>query len=199
MERVSFTRMKDGTRDDYLLLEEFERKHAEGLVDRLLAQLRALKDEPLPLQVDRLEHSLQAATRAHRDGADEELVVAALLHDIGDELAPYNHCELAAAILRPYVSERTYWIVKYHGEFQAHYYAHHFDGDPDGRDRHRDNPHYDACVEFCENWDQEAFDPAYQSLPLAFFEPMVRRIFAREPFKHDRANVGTSRQETSAD
>ena len=199
MERVSFTRMKDGTRDDYLLLEEFERKHAEGLVDRLLAQLRALKDEPLPLQVDRLEHSLQAATRAHRDGADEELVVAALLHDIGDELAPYNHCELAAAILRPYVSERTYWIVKYHGEFQAHYYAHHFDGDPDGRDRHRDNPHYDACVEFCEKWDQEAFDPAYQSLPLAFFEPMVRRIFAREPFKHDRANVGTSRQETSAD
>lgn len=199
MERVSFTRMKDGTRDDYLLLEEFERKHAEGLVDRLLAQLRALKDEPLPLQVDRLEHSLQAPTRAHRDGADEEMVVAALLHDIGDELAPYNHCELAAAILRPYVSERTYWIVKYHGEFQAHYYAHHFDGDPDGRDRHRDNPHYDACVEFCEKWDQEAFDPAYQSLPLAFFEPMVRRIFAREPFKHDRANVGTSRQETSAD
>ena len=193
MERVSFTRMKDGTKEDYLLVEEFERKHAEGVVDRLLAQLVALKDEPLPLQIDRLEHSLQCATRAHRDGADEELVVAALLHDIGDELAPYNHCELAASILRPYVSERTYWIVKYHGEFQAHYYAHHFGGDVNSRDRHRNSPHYDACVEFCEKWDQEAFDPSYQSEPLEFFIPMVRRIFAREPFKHDRNNVGTTR------
>src|SRR5688572_15919528 len=133
MKKVSFTRMKDGTRDDYLLLEEAEKKHADGLVDRLLSQLIALKDEPLPLQVDRLEHSLQCATRAHRDGADEEIVVAALLHDIGDELAPYNHCELAAAVLRPYVSERTYWVVKYHGVFQAHYYADHFDGDVNAR------------------------------------------------------------------
>lgn len=192
MEKVSFTRMRDGTREDYLMIEHFERKHAEGLVDRLLAQLRALKDEPLPLQVDRLEHSLQAATRAHRAGADEEMVVAALLHDIGDELAPYNHCELAAAILRPYVSERTYWIVKYHGEFQAHYYASHFGADPDSRDRHRDNPHYQACVEFCEQWDEVSFDPDYDSLPLEYFEPMVRRIFAREPFKHDRGNIGSA-------
>lgn len=193
MDTVSFTRMKDGTREDYLLIERYEARHAAGLVDRLLAQLRALKDEPLPLQVDRLEHSLQAATRAYRDGADEEMVVAALLHDIGDELAPYNHCELAAAILRPYVSERTYWVVKYHGVFQAHYYAHHYGQDPNARDRYRDSPHYQACVEFCDRWDQEAFDPAYDSLPLEFFEPMVRRVFAREPFKHDRANIGSTR------
>jgi predicted HD phosphohydrolase len=192
METVSFTRMKDGTRQDYLLLEEAERRHAEGLVDRLMAQLVGLKDEPLPLQVDRLEHSLQCATRAHRDGADEEIVVAALLHDIGDELAPYNHCELAAAILRPYVSERTYWVVKYHGLFQAHYYAHHYQQDPDARDRYRDSPYYQDCVDFCEKWDQESFDPAYQSLPLEFFEPMIRRIFSREPFKHDRANIGSA-------
>ncbi|MGE0551978.1 MAG: HD domain-containing protein [Gemmatimonadales bacterium] len=191
MDTVSFTRMKDGTREDYVLIEQFEAKHAEGLVDRLLGQLRALADEPLPLKVDRLEHSLQTATRAHRDGADEELVVAALLHDIGDELAPYNHCELAAAILRPYVSERTYWVVKHHGVFQSHYYAAHFGDDPEARDRYRDSPHYDACVEFCERWDQESFDPSYESLPLAFFEPMVRRIFARRPFMHDRANIGT--------
>jgi predicted HD phosphohydrolase len=174
------------------MIEEAERQHAEGVVDRILAQLRALKDEPLPLQVDRLEHCLQAATRAHRDGADEEMVVAALLHDIGDELAPYNHCELAAAILRPYVSEQTYWVVKYHGEFQAHYYAHHYGSDPNTRDRHRNNPHFQACADFCEKWDQEAFDPNYDSLPLEFFEPMVRRIFAREPFKHDRANIGST-------
>jgi predicted HD phosphohydrolase len=193
MQKVSFTRMKDGTREDYLLIEDAERKHADGLVDRLLAQLVALKDEPLPLQVDRLEHSLQAATRAYRDGADEEMVVAALLHDIGDELAPYNHCEVAAAILRPYVSEETYWVVKYHGVFQAHYYAQHYDRDTNERDRYKDSPHYQACVDFCEKWDQEAFDPAYQTEPLEFFEPMVRRIFAREPFKHDRANIGTAR------
>jgi len=183
--------MKDGTREDYLLLETAERKHAEGLVDRLLAQLRGLEDEPLPLQVDRLEHSLQCATRAYRDGADEEIVVAAALHDIGDELAPYNHCELAAAILRPYVSERTYWVVKYHGLFQAHYYAQHYDAEVNARDRHKDNPHYQACVDFCEKWDQEAFDPSYDTLPLEFFEPMIRRVFAREPFKHDRANIGS--------
>ena len=192
MRKVTFTRMQDGTREDYLMIEEAERQHAEGVVDRILAQLRALKDEPLPLQVDRLEHCLQAATRAHRDGADEEMVVAALLHDIGDELAPYNHCELAAAILRPYVSEQTYWVVKYHGEFQAHYYAHHHGSDPNTRDRHRNNPHFQACADFCEKWDQEAFDPNYDSLPLEFFEPMVRRIFAREPFKHDRANIGST-------
>jgi predicted HD phosphohydrolase len=192
MELVSFTRMKDGTREDYLLLEEAEKKHAEGLVDRLFAQLHALKNEPLPIQVDRLEHCLQCATRAHRDGADEEMVVAALLHDIGDELAPYNHCELAAAILRPYVSERTYWVVKYHGVFQAHYYAQHYDANPHERERYKDSPHYQACVDFCEKWDQEAFDPAYPSEPLEFFEPMVRRVFAREPFKHDRANIGTA-------
>ena len=191
MESVSFTRMENGTREDYLLIEKFERQHAKGLVDRLLAQLRGLKDVSLPLQVDRLEHCVQCATRAHRDGADEEMVVAAVLHDIGDELAPYNHCELAAAILRPYVSDRTYWVVKYHGEFQAHYYAHHYGQDPNTRDHHKDNPHYQACVDFCEKWDQEAFDPGYHSLPLEFFEPMVRRVFAREPFKHDRANIGS--------
>ena len=191
MEKVSFTRMSDGTREDYLMIEVYERKHAETVVDRILGQLRALKDEPLPLQVDRLEHSLQTATRAWKDGASEEMVVACLLHDIGDELAPYNHCEVAAAILRPYVSEETYWVVKYHGEFQAHYYAHHHGTFTDTRARHKDSPHYQACVDFCSRWDQEAFDPAYQSQPLEFFEPMVRRIFAREPFKHDRGNVGT--------
>jgi len=195
MQQVSFTRMADGTKADYEMITEAERRHAEGLVDRLLAQLRALADEPLPLRVNRLEHSLQCATRALRDGADEEMVVAALLHDIGDELAPYNHCEVAAAILRPYVSDRTYWIVKMHGLFQVYYYGHLLDLDRNARDRYRDHPYYADCVEFCEKWDQEAFDPDYESLPLEAFEPMVRRIFAREPFKLDRENPA---QETPA-
>ena len=128
------------------------------------------------------EHSLQSATRAHRDGADEETVVAALLHDIGDLLAPHNHSELAAAVLRPYVSERTYWVVRQHGLFQSYYYAHHMGGDRNARDRYIDHPWYQDAVDFCHRWDQSSFDPEYESLPLEFFEPMVRRIFAREPF-----------------
>ena len=189
---VSFRRMEDGTREDYLLLDRSEREYAAGLPDRVLRALRQLGTSLDAYPVSRLEHSLQVATRAEAAGADEELVLGALLHDIGDELAPYNHCELAAAILRPYVSEQTYWVVKYHGEFQAHFYAHHFGSDPNTRDRHSNNPHFQACADFCEKWDQEAFDPNYDSLPLEFFEPMVRRIFAREPFKHDRANIGST-------
>ena len=129
-----------------------------------------------------LEHSLQSATRAHRDGADEEMVVAALLHDIGDLLSPYNHSEMAAAVLRPYVSEKTYWIVRHHGLFQSYYYAHHSGGDRNARDAYRDHPWYQATVDFCERWDQSSFDPEYDSLPLEFFEPVVKRVFAREPF-----------------
>ena len=129
-----------------------------------------------------MEHSLQCATRAHRDGADEEMVVAALLHDIGDLLSPFNHSELAAAVLRPYVAERTYWIVRHHGLFQSYYYAHHTGGDRHARDAYRDHPWYQDTVEFCHRWDQSSFDPTYELLPLEFFEPMVRRIFGRAPF-----------------
>ena len=198
MKTVSFNQMKDMTLDDLLLVEDVERHYAEGLADRVLEGMRRLKDEPTPLKVDRLEHSLQTATRAHRDGADEETVVAALIHDIGDLLAPYNHCEVGAAILRPYVSEKTYWIVKYHGIFQAFYYAHLNGGDRYARDRFKDHAHYQACVEFCEKWDMPAFDPTYQSLPLAFFEPMVRRLFAREPFQFDRRVRITSAETAGA-
>ena len=136
--------------------------------------------------MDRLEHSLQSATRAYRDGADEEMVVAALLHDIGDLLSPYNHSEMAAAVLRPYVSEKTHWIVRHHGLFQSYYYAHHTGGDRNARDAYRDHPWYQDTVDFCHKWDQSSFDPDYESLPLEFFEPMVRRIFAREPFSEAR-------------
>ena len=131
--------------------------------------------------MDRLEHSLQCATRAYRDEANEEMVIAALLHDIGDLLAPLNHSEMAAAVLKPYVSEETYWIVKHHGIFQAYYYAHHIGGDPNAREQFRDHPCFEATVQFCEMWDQPSFDPAYATMPLEHFEPMLRRIFARDP------------------
>ncbi len=179
---VSFTSMAAGTREDYELLERLEADFAAGAADRVLEQLRGLAGSLAGYQVDRLEHSLQCATRAHRDGADEEMVVAALLHDIGDLLSPHNHSEMAAAVLRPYVSERVYWIVRQHGLFQSYYYAHHTGGARNARDRYLDHPWYQDAVDFCHRWDQPSFDPAYESRPLEFFEPLVRRIFAREPF-----------------
>ena len=180
---VSFRQMKDGTREDYLLLEEYEQAFAAGVADRVLAGLKRLSDSFGGYAVTRLEHSLQAATRAARDGADEELVIAALVHDIGDELAPYNHAQVSAAIIRPYVREQVSWIVEQHGLFQTYYYLHHFGGDRNIRDRLREHPWYADCAHFCAAWDQSSFDPDYPTEPLEFFEPMLRRIFARPP--HD--------------
>ena len=178
---VSFRQMKDGTREDYLLLDESERAYAASLADRVLESLAGLDHSLEGYPVSRLGHSLQAATRAARDRADEELIVAALVHDIGDELAPYNHAELAAAMLRPYVRAEVSWIVRQHGLFQNYYYVHHLGGDRNARDRFRDHPWYASCAHFCATWDQCSFDPEYPSEPLAFFEPMVRRIFGRTP------------------
>jgi len=177
MDVVSFTRMADGTREDYEFLDEKEHEFVSALPDRLLAGLRSLGDSFSGYSISRLEHSLQSATRAHRAGESEEMVVAALLHDIGDMLAPLSHSEMAAAILRPFVSEKTYWIIKYHGLFQMYYYAHHLGGDRHARDRFADHPWYDDAVRFCEVYDQNCFDPHYESESLEFFEPMVRRIF----------------------
>jgi predicted HD phosphohydrolase len=185
---VSFRQMQHGTREDYLLLDESERRYAAGLGDRVLQALRKLDHSLEGYPLSRLQHSLQAATRALRDAADEEMVVAALIHDIGDELAPYNHAELAAAILRPYVRPEVTWIVAQHGLFQNYYYLHHFGGDRHARERLRDHPGYAACVHFCAAWDQCSFDPDYQSETLEYFEPMLRRIFARAP--HDPRYLG---------
>ena len=180
---VSFRRMEDGTREDYLLLDEAEQRYAAGLGTRVLESLRSLAHSVEGYPVTRLQHSLQAATRALRDGADEEMIVAALLHDIGDELAPYNHAEVGAAILKPYVRAEVTWVVQQHGLFQNYYYVHHFGADRNGRDRLRDHPYYQSCVHFCAAWDQRSFDPDYPSESLEFFEPLVQRIFTRPP--HD--------------
>ena len=180
---VSFRHMQDGTREDYLLLDESERAYATGLAERVLEQLRRLDHSLMGYPLSRLQHSLQAATRAMQDGADDEMVLAALLHDIGDELAPYNHAEYAASILRPYVRPEVTWIVEQHGLFQNYYYVHHFGGDRNARERFRDHPWYEACVHFCAAWDQCSFDPNYRSEALDAFEPLVRQIFARSP--HD--------------
>jgi predicted HD phosphohydrolase len=185
---VSFQRMEDGTREDYEFLERSEREYALRLPDTILGALRKLDHTLQGYPVSRLEHSLQTATRAQRDGADDELVAAALIHDIGDDLAPYNHAEVAAGILRPYVRAEVTWIVEQHGLFQSYYYAHHSGGNRDARDRFLGHPWYDACKNFCANWDQCSFDPGYGWQPLTSFEPLIRTIFTRPP--HDPRFVG---------
>ena len=181
MSKVQFTEMKHGSKEDYELLSKFEKEFAEKLPDRILEALRNLGDSMDGYQVSRLEHSLQSATRAERDGADEEMIVATLLHDIGDSLAPFNHSQLVASVLRPYVSEKIYWIMLHHGLFQEYYYAHHVGRDRNVRDQFKNHQYYQDAVDFCENWDQKSFDPEYDSFPLEHFEPMVRNIFSREP------------------
>ena len=161
---VSFRRMQDGTREDYLLLDEAERRYAEGLGERVLEGLRKLDHSLEGYPVSRLGHSLQAATRALRDGADEELIVAALIHDIGDELAPYNHCEIAAAILRPYVRAEVTWIVAQHGLFQNYYYVHHLGGDRHARERLRDHPWYEASRSRPSSRSCDASSPAHHTI-----------------------------------
>lgn len=182
MHTVSFRQMKDGTADEYRFLQELEHNYIQSLPERLLNSLQNLGSSLQGYQVSRLEHSLQSATRAEADGADIEYIVAALLHDIGDELAPENHSQFAASILRPYVREEVTWVIEMHGLFQMQYYAHHYALDPDGYLAYKDHPWFDACCHFCEHWDQAAFDPDYPSKPLAYFAPMVKEIFSRKAF-----------------
>lgn len=181
MKTVSFINMADGTAQDYALLEKYEEEFAKGLPERILHALTKLEDSFSGYRISRLEHSLQAATRAHRDGREVEYVVTALVHDIGDELAPFSHSEMVAAILRPYVSEKLYWIVKHHGIFQMYYYAHHIGGDRHARERFKDHRWYQDAIEFCEYYDQNCFDPDYKSETLEYFRPMLKSIFGRKP------------------
>lgn len=186
MENIGFTRMEDGTREEYAFLESLEKQALKKLPDRLMSMLTCAEDALPGYRITRLEHSLQSATRAFRDGRDEDYVVMALLHDIGDGVAPMNHSAVAGAILRPYVSERLHWVVRHHGLFQMYYYAHHVGLDRDARDRYRDSPYFNDTVEFCEQYDQNCFNPDYENKPLAFFEPMLRNVLGREGFSEVR-------------
>ncbi len=182
MEKVKFTQMKDGTKEDYLLLEKHEKKYIEGTADRLIKFMSSLNTTLEGYKITRLEHSLQTATRALNDKADDEMIVAALLHDIGDELAPLNHSEYAAAVLKPYVSDKTHWVVEKHGEFQMYYYAHHLGGNRNQREKYKGHKYYQDTINFCENWDQKSFDPNFKSLSLENFKPLVYKIFSRKPY-----------------
>ena len=182
MKKVSFTEMKKGTKEDYLFLDKHEKDFAKKTAERILKFMSNLTETLEGYQISRLEHSLQSATRAYKNKESEEMVVAALLHDIGDELAPMNHSEYAATILKPYVSEKTHWIIEKHGEFQMYYYAHHLGGNRNKRDKYKNHKYYQDTINFCEKYDQSSFDPNYKSLPLEFFRPMVKKIFSRKPY-----------------
>jgi predicted HD phosphohydrolase len=177
--RAGFHAMTEGTAEDWQAISAaaapFNRAHA----DRLLEALRALSHDCGGFAVDRLEHSLQTATRAFRDGRDEEYVVCALMHDIGDLMGPSNHAEVGAVIMKPYVSEANHWMMEKHGIFQGYYFFHHLGLDRDLREQFRGHPHFEYCAQFCHLYDQSSFDPNYDSLPLEAFEPMLRRVVAR--------------------
>ena len=190
MDHVKFTAMKDGDKEDYDFLTEHEIEYTKGTADRLLNALESLDESLSGYQVTRLEHSTQAATRAWRDGADIDWVVSALLHDIGDIFAPYNHDEYAASILKPFVREQCTWVVEKHGDFQMIYYGHHVGGNKHKRDRWKGDQYFDDCAEFCERWDQSSFDPNYENLPLSFFAPMVHEVFARKAYDLDVTRPG---------
>ncbi len=190
MDRVKFTAMKDGDKEDYDFLAEHEVAYTKGTAARLLKAMISLDEGLSGYQITRLDHSLQAATRAERDGADTDWIVAALLHDIGDIFAPYNHDEYAATILRPFVREQVTWVVEKHGDFQMIYYGEHVGANPDKRDAYRDSPYFDDCATFCERWDQSSFDPAYNILPLSHFAARVEAVFAREPYDPDVIKAG---------
>jgi predicted HD phosphohydrolase len=177
--RAKFHAMTEGTQEDWLVIAAHSVAHARELPSRLLAHLQLLKGDFGGFAVDRLEHCLQTATRAHQAGEDEEYVVCALLHDIGDTLGPANHADIAAAIVKPYVSEVNHFIVEKHGIFQGYYFFQFLGLDRDLRSEYRDHPHYGACARFCEVYDQAAFDPGFVSMPIEAFAPMVARVFAR--------------------
>lgn len=182
MQNVAFTQMKDGTTEEYLFLQQLEHQYIRDLPDRLMESLRGLGTSLQGYQISRLEHSLQSATRAEADGADLDMVVGALIHDIGDALAPENHSQMAAAILRPYVRAEVTWVIEMHGLFQMEYYAHHFGKDPNAYLVYKEHPWFASCHRFCACYDQAAFDPDYFSKPLEYFEPLLREVFSRKAF-----------------
>jgi|TARA_B110000438_G_scaffold303746_1_gene366950 predicted HD phosphohydrolase len=179
LKQATFTEMLNGTEEDYAIIGEHSSDFAKQLPDRILNHLDLLKGDTGGFAVDRYTHCLQTATRAFKDGRDEEYVVCALLHDIGDTIASANHADLAATMLEPFVSEKNYWIVKHHGIFQGYYFFEFLGLDKNMRDEFKDSEHWRDCAEFCAKYDQNSFDPEYENMPIAEFEQMVRNVFSK--------------------
>ncbi len=176
LQQAKFHAMTESTMEDWAAIGRAAQGHRGQHVDQIVNHLNLLKGDTGGFAVDRLEHSLQTATRAHQAGQDEEYVVCALVHDIGDMLLPASHAELGAAILKPYISERNFWMMEKHGIFQGYYFFHHLGLDRDMRDAYRGHPDFEYTAQFCHLYDQNSFDPAFQSMPLEAFVPMMRRV-----------------------
>ena len=204
---ATYPSLAEATPEDFSTQDITFAHVATSQADRVLSLLQNETDQTFLHCLDLLEHSLQTATRAYRNNEDEELVVVALLHDIGEVLSPGNHGEVAAGLLKPYVSDQNHWLLLHHEIYQAHYYAEAMNQRPnmapinkDLRDRFKDHEHHQHTIDFCENYDQKSFDVNYETLPLEFFEPMVRNIFARTPWKHtgDLCEPGKSKKELAS-
>ena len=176
---TSFRRMDQGTQKDWdVIMAESEIVMAQ-MPERVLALLESLRTITSGFAVDQLVHVTQTATRAQRAGADDELVVASLCHDIGKAISVLNHPAVAADIIGPYVRPEVEWMIRYHQDFQGKHYYGFIGMDPDSRERHRGHPNFELTAVFADEWDQASFDPDYDTLPLAHFEPLVRSVFAR--------------------
>jgi predicted HD phosphohydrolase len=174
--------MAESTAEQWAVIGQETARHQGRVADRALWLLRSLEEVTDGFAVDQLEHSLQTATRAERAGADAEMVVACLCHDIGKAVSVPNHPRIAAEILRPYVREEVFHVIRTHQDFQGRHYYHHFGGDPDARLAYRDQPWFGLAETFADEWDQASFDPDYPSQPLGHFEPLVREVFSRPRF-----------------
>ena len=179
LQRAKFTSMTVSTQEEWMAIGQISAPYNRQMPDRMLAHLKMLGDDEGGFAVNRLEHSLQTATRAFKDGRDEEYVVCALIHDIGDVLSPSNHAEMGAMVLKPYISEQNHWMMDKHGIFQGYYFFHHLGLDRDMRDQFRGHPHFEYCAQFCHLYDQNSFDPNYQSMAVEDFEPMLRRVLEK--------------------
>ncbi len=178
--KIDFTRLGDGTAEEYAYLDKLDHELNKNYATDLIALFRGTERETgYPLTA--MRHALQTATRAARDGADDEMVFAALFHDIADRIAPINHSAVGAEILRPFIGTRTHWILAHHAIFQGYYFWHHIGRDRDEREKYRGHPYFKDCAEFCERWDSISFDPNYDTMPLEAFEPIINRMLAREP------------------
>jgi predicted HD phosphohydrolase len=178
-DRAKFNSLAESTKSDWQLIWSEMEQFSQQLPGRLIAHLNQLRGDDGGFPVDRLEHCLQTATRAHQAGRDEEYVVCALLHDIGDWLGPRNHPDIAAAIVQPFVSEDNHWMVKHHGIFQGYYFFQFLGFDRDMREQFRGHPNFERTEEFCRLFDQVAFDSNFKSMPLEAFEPMLQRVFSQ--------------------
>ncbi len=181
---TSFKSFEESTAEDWIKIVPQLAHTQDKVADHVMHLMRSLEADIGGFPVTRLEHSLQTATRAERDGRDEEYIVCALVHDIGDTLAPYNHPDIAAALVKGHVSEANHFMVAKHGIFQGYYFWDYLGMDGNAREAFRDSPYFEYTEEFCAKYDQTAFDDSYKSNPLDYYEPMIRNVFAAK-----RANL----------